>query len=78
MFAIPLLARGEKPSWGVRVAAASGLMMTLLFVVLSAFPIVSVPNPGLFAAKLLGVIGGMQCAIALYYWRARLKGAAVE
>ncbi|MGH8252866.1 MAG: APC family permease [Steroidobacteraceae bacterium] len=71
MFAIPLLARGEKPSWGVRLAAASGLLMTALFVVLSAFPIVTVPNAGVFAAKLIGVIGGMQCAIALYYWRAR-------
>jgi amino acid transporter len=71
MFAIPLVARGEKPSWSVRIAAVSGLLMTTLFVVLSAFPIVSVPNPGLFAAKLLGVIGGMQCVIALYYWRAR-------
>lgn len=71
MFAIPLVARGGKPGWGVRLAAASGLLMTLLFVVLSVFPIVRVDNAGAFAAKLLAVIGGLQCAGALYYWRAR-------
>ncbi len=67
MFAIPLLARGEKPSWGVRVAAVAGFLMTLLFVMLSVFPIVRVENAGLFAAKLIAVIGGLQCAGALYY-----------
>jgi amino acid transporter len=76
MFAIPLLARGEKPGWGVRVAAASGFLMTLLFVVLSVFPIVKVDNAGLFAVKLIAVIGGLQCAGALYYWRARRAFAA--
>ena len=76
MFAIPLVARGEKPGWGVRVAAASGFVMTLLFVVLSVFPIVKVDNAGLFAAKLIAVIGGLQCAGALYYWRARRAFAA--
>lgn len=76
MFAIPLLARGEKPGWGVRLAAASGLLMTLLFVVMSVFPIVQVDNAGLFAVKLIAVIGGLQCAGALYYWRARRAFAA--
>ncbi len=38
MFAIPLLARGEKPSWMVRVSALSGLVMTLLFVVAVDIP----------------------------------------
>ena len=76
MFAIPLVARGEKPSWGVRLAAACGLTMTLLFVVLSVVPIVHVENRGLFATKLIAVIGGLQCAGALYYWRARRGFAA--
>jgi len=71
MFAIPLFARGERPSWGVRLAAVSGLSMTLLFVVLSVVPIVQVENRGIFAAKLIAVIGGLQCAGALYYRRAR-------
>ena len=76
MFAIPLVARGEQPSWAVRIAAVSGFTMTLLFVVLSAFPIVRVAHPGLFAAKLIAVIGGLQCAGALYYWRAHRAFAA--
>jgi len=57
--------------WGVRVAAVAGFLMTSLFVVLSVFPIVRVDNAGLFAAKLIAVIGGLQCAGALYYWWAR-------
>ncbi len=76
MFAIPLVARGERPSWGVRLAAACGLLMTLLFVVLSVVPIVQVESRGLFAGKLIAVIGGLQCAGALYYWRARRTLAA--
>jgi len=76
MFAIPLFARGEKPRWGVRVAAASGLAMTLLFVVLSVVPIVEVESRGLFAAKLIAVIGGLQCAGALYFARAQRRIAA--
>jgi hypothetical protein len=39
MFAIPLVARDEKPPWSVRIAAASGFSMTLLYVVLSVFPV---------------------------------------
>ena len=70
MFGIPLAARGEKPSWKVRLAALSGFLMTLLFVVLSVFPIVDVQNPGLFTAKMVAVAGGLQCAGAAYYWRA--------
>ena len=76
MFAIPLLARGERPSWGVRLAAASGFSMTLLFVALSVVPIVQVEDRGIFAAKLIAVIGGLQCAGALYYLRARRRFAA--
>ena len=44
MFAIPLAARGEKPSWLLRGAALSGFAMTLLNVVTSVFPIIDVPN----------------------------------
>ncbi len=71
MFAIPLIARGEKPSLGVRVAALSGFAMTLLYVLLSVFPIIQVQNSGLFAAKIIGLVVGLQCLGAAYYWRAR-------
>jgi len=71
MFAIPLIARGEKPSLGVRVAACSGFAMTLLYVLLSVFPIISVQSPWLFTAKIIGLVIALQLAGALYYWRAR-------
>jgi glutamate:GABA antiporter len=38
MFAIPLLAPGEKSSWTLRLASTSGFTMTLLYVVLRFFP----------------------------------------
>jgi amino acid transporter len=73
MFAIPLLAPGEKPWWGLRVMAASGLAMTLLYVVLSVFPIIDVPNRLLFAIKISGVVIGLNVAGALFYWRAETR-----
>ena len=51
--------------------------MTLLFVVLSVFPIVEEQNPGLFTLKMIGVVGGLQLAGVLYYrWAARASGRA--
>jgi hypothetical protein len=70
MFAIPLVARGEKPPWGVRVAAVSGFSMTLLYVVLSIFPVIDVKNAASFTAKVSGVVIGINAAGALYFWRA--------
>jgi glutamate:GABA antiporter len=76
MFAIPLFAPGETPTWGVRVAAISGFLMTLLYVVLSVFPIIDVENPWQFTAKIVIVVVGLQCAAAAYYWRATHSRAA--
>lgn len=70
MFAIPLVAHGEKPSWPVRMAALSGFAMTLLFVVLSVFPIVEEQNPGWFTVRMVAVVGGLQCAGVFFYRRA--------
>jgi amino acid transporter len=77
MFAIPLVARGEKPPWGVRVAAASGFSMTLLYVVLSIFPVIDVKNAASFTAKVSGVVIGINTAGALYFWRANKRREAV-
>ena len=59
MFAIPIVGfRGRGPAaplW-VRINAASGFAMTLLFVVLSIVPIVQVESRLLFALKLSGLI----------------------
>jgi len=78
MFVIPLTARGEKPSWPVSAAALSGFLMTLLYVVLSVFPIIDVQNPWVFTTKLLIVVAGLQSAGAAYYWRAMRAGATVD
>lgn len=70
MFAIPLVARGEKPSWMLRAAAVSGFGMTLLFIGLSLFPIIDVPNRWLFTLKIGGSVMGLNLAAAVFYWRA--------
>ena len=73
MFAIPLVAPGEKPSWVLRVAAASGFAMTLLYVVLALFPIIHVPNRVAFTLKIGAVVIGLNLAAALFYWRAETR-----
>jgi amino acid transporter len=59
MFAIPLVGlrrAGEcMPLW-LKAAAASGFLMTLLYVALSVFPIVKVESQVAFAAKIIAVI----------------------
>jgi hypothetical protein len=44
--------------------------MTLLYVVLSLFPIIDVPNRLSFTIKITGVVVGLNVAGALFYWRA--------
>jgi amino acid transporter len=73
MFAIPLVAPGEKPSWILRAAAASGFIMTLLYVILSVFPIIDVPDRFSFAIKISGVVIGLNLAGALFYWRSETR-----
>lgn len=73
MFAIPLLAPVERPSWGVRVASVSGFAMTLLFAVLSIFPIIEVKSGVLFTAKIVVVVAGANAAGAFFYWRAERR-----
>ena len=72
MFAIPLVARGEKPTWAMRVAAVFGFSMTLLYVVLSIFPIVEVKNASSFTAKVCGLVIGINALGAFHFWR-RMK-----
>ncbi len=59
MFAIPIFGlRGISPSppmW-LKLASWSGLAMTLLYVVLSVFPIIKVDSVATFALKITGVI----------------------
>jgi len=77
MFAIPLIARGEKPAWGVRLAAVSGFAMTLLYAVLSIFPIIDVQNAASFTAKVGGVVIGINVAGTLYFRHANKRKQAL-
>jgi glutamate:GABA antiporter len=74
MFAIPLIGlrrvRPRPPLW-LLVASASGFLMTLLYVVLSVFPIIQVANQLAFTVKVASVIlianllGGSIFAVAV-------------
>jgi amino acid transporter len=61
MFAIPLVGlRGvtPRPPWWIRAASLSGLLITILYTVLSLFPIIAVSSVSGFALKIgLVVIG---------------------
>lgn len=61
LFAIPIFSpkdRGLRPRWWVRVAAASGLLVTLLFVALSIFPVIDVASSWRYSLKIAGVVLG--------------------
>jgi glutamate:GABA antiporter len=77
MFAIPLIARGEKPAWGLRLAAVSGFVMTLLYAVLSIFPIIDVENAASFTAKVSGVVVAINVAGAVYFRYAKKRRQAL-
>ncbi len=70
MFALPLVglrASARRPPLWLKVAAASGFVMTLLFVVLSIVPIIEVASRLTFALKISSVIGGANIVGALVY-----------
>ncbi len=59
LFAIPLFARRERgirPGIWLRIGAASGFLVTLLFVLLSVFPIISVRSESAYAIKTAAVL----------------------
>lgn len=61
LFAIPFLSpkeRGLRPRWWLQLAAVSGFLMTLLYVVLSIFPIVDVQSSWEYSIKIAGVVLG--------------------
>ena len=78
MFAIPLVSArklGVQPSLGIKAAALSGFVVTLLFVVLSVFPVIDVPNPASYAWKTIAVVVGVNAIGAALYFRARRSAA---
>jgi amino acid transporter len=73
MFSIPLLSRGETAPRTVRIAAISGLLTTLLYVVLSIFPVIDVANPLGFTFKVGGTVLAVNAAGTLYFVYAKRK-----
>jgi len=75
LFAIPLVAgkeRGIRPGWWLRLAAASGFLVTLLFVLLSIFPIITVRSASAYAIKTAAVlIGANALGLFLYHLGSR-------
>ena len=62
LFAIPLVAADrlpERPPVWLRAASAAGLAVTVLYSVLSVFPIIEVENWQVFTLKIVSVLVGM-------------------
>jgi glutamate:GABA antiporter len=81
MFAIPLFGlRGvtPKPALWLRAAAWSGLLMTLLYLALSIFPIIQVGSVAAFAIKISVVIVGANLLGALILSSAKRRAGAVS
>jgi amino acid transporter len=78
MFAIPLFGlRGitPRPPLWLRAVSLSGMLMTILYVVLSAFPIIQVASVMSFAGKIALVIVGANVLGAAIYVSGRRRGA---
>ncbi len=80
MFALPLVGRQReilKPPLWLQAAATSGFVMTAMYLVLSLFPIIDVPHPLLFTAKVGGFVLACQLAAAGLYYTYRRKNKTV-
>lgn len=78
LFAIPLWAPknlGIRPGFGLRVAAASGLAVTLLFVLLSIFPVIRVESESEYSLKIIGVVLGANLLGWMIYRTGQRKSA---
>jgi amino acid transporter len=67
MFALPLMCRQRKIAktalW-LQAAAVSGFVMTAMYLALSLFPIIDVPKPLVFTAKIGGFVLARQLVAA--------------
>jgi hypothetical protein len=74
MFLIPLVVGsrfGKAPSLGLKLASGVGLSVTILATAFSVFPIIDVPSPYIFGAKIIGATIFVNLAGALLYWQSR-------
>ena len=71
MFALPLVGRQRtiaKPALWLQIAAASGFLMTALYKVPALVPIIDVPKPLVFTAKIGGfALTCQSAAVSLFY-----------
>jgi len=71
--------RGIRPGWWLRIGAASGFFVTLLFVLLSISPIISVKSESAYAIKTAAVlIGANALGFLLYRLGSRKPPASVR
>jgi amino acid transporter len=76
MFSIPLFGLrtlNPRPPWWLRIAAASGFLMTLLYVTLSVFPIIDVKSNFSFTFKITAVIIAANIVGAVIFAAARAR-----
>jgi len=78
MFMVPLVAGerfGPKPAWWLQAAAVSGLVVSVVAMVFMMVPIVDVPSPWKFGAKvLLSGIAANLVAVGIYWNGMRRQG----
>jgi len=78
LFAIPFLSpkdRGLRPGLWLRLAALSGFLMTLLYVALSIFPIISVEISSHYSLKIAAVVLGANFLGWMIYQAGQRKAA---
>jgi amino acid transporter len=81
LFAIPFLAKKNsqlRTGFFLKLAAASGFLVTLAFVVLSVFPIIDVASPYRYAAKTAAVLFGANSVALLLFLTQRSRRAATS
>lgn len=80
MFALPIVGMREfdrAPLW-LRIAAVSGFAVTLLYIVMSVFPIIDVKSGWSFAAKIIVVVlGANMIGVAIYRGARRRRALRV-
>jgi amino acid transporter len=81
LFAIPLFGLRKvapRPSPWIRIASASGFLVTLLYVVLSIFPIIDVASWWSFAMKISSVVIGLNLVGAALFWNASRRRVVAQ
>jgi hypothetical protein len=59
LFAIPMVAMkrfGARAPWWLKVASASGFLMSVIYAFFTVFPIIDVQSRALFAIKIIAVV----------------------